>query len=168
MSPLRTAAVGVGFLALAGLGLLAADQPAADDAKGEVVDVDVRRIGDALKTLDPQKEVALEPSKLAALPDGGIAYAVEALIADGGVELRKVPPGCVRRPTGVKPSECQRTIADLVGRAMVVDPGELNRFPVAEAVGAGCQPVACSVYAGDDADADEAARVRDDSRGGAR
>lgn len=128
---------------------------------------DVKPITDALKPLDEQREKALEPSKLAVLEDGGLAYAVDARIADGGVELRRVSPGCVRRPVGVRPTDCQRATFDLGGKPVVVDPGELNRFPVAEAVGARCQPVACSVYAGEDADADETGRVRE-RKGGAR
>lgn len=119
----------------------------------------VRPVTDAVKQLDEAREKALEPSKLAAFPDGGLAYAVEARVADGGVELRRVPPGCVRRPTGAKPVECLRLLPDEKGVPTPTDFGELNRFPSLEAVGVGCQPVACSVYAGEDADAEESARV---------
>lgn len=143
--------------AIAGAGLLLA---ATATLVGSAIDA-VRPVTDAVKSLDTQRETALEPSKLAAFPDGGLAYAVEARVADGGVELRRVPPGCVRRPLAARPDTCLRLLPDEKGVPVPTDFGALNRFPASEAVGAGCQPVACSVYAGEDADADEAQRVRD-------
>lgn len=116
-------------------------------------------IGDE-KPLDPQKKKVLEPSKLAKLRDGGIGYMVR-VAAEGGSEWRLTAPDCVRRPVGARPTDCQRATFDLGGKPVMVEPGELNRFPAAEAAGAGCQLVACSVYAGEDADAEEADRVRE-------
>lgn len=84
--------------------------------------------------------------------DGGGAYVVEVETEDGGREEREAPsPGCVRRPVAAPVEACLRRLPD--GGAH--DFGALNRFPEADAVGTGCQPVACSVVAGEDADGEE-------------
>ena len=61
-----------------------------------------------------------------------------ATLKDGGVgQAVKTSPGCLRRPIG------DLTCLKRDGG----DPGGLNRLPAFELVG-GCEPVACSVYAG--------------------
>lgn len=105
-------------------------------------------------------------TRLAVQRDGGRAYVVEVRTADGGRALRVVTePGCVRRRSGAPVLACRRRepLPD-GGLGVGRDFGDLNRFPASQAVGAGCEPVACSVVAGDDADEDEervVGRVRD-------
>lgn len=101
-----------------------------------------------------ERASVVEPSKLARLADGGKGYVVRVAV-DGGTETRTVAPDCVRRPEGRAVASCLRREADGGSR----DFGALNRFPVSEAVGAGCQPCACAVYAGEDAEEDEDARL---------
>lgn len=93
---------------------------------------------------------------LAVKPDGGKGYVVLVEL-DGGVqEVREAAtPGCVRRPQGAPPATCRRRTED----GGVVDPGDLNRFAEADAVGPGCQPVACTVFIKEDAEEDEDARI---------
>lgn len=111
----------------------------ADDVKAEAKAVDLRTI--ALPTL--------VTSKLGARPDGSLVAYVEI---DGGmVVLDKFP--CVRRRKGGARGSCpMRTLAAPV---LGEDFGELNRFPVsmAGAVALDCEPVACSVWLGDEAEA---------------
>lgn len=96
-------------------------------------------------------DVVIEPSKLALLPDGGKGYVERVKQIDGGIALRvKASGGCVRRPVGNK--SCLKG-----GR----DPGDLNRFPAAEATGSGCEPVACSIVFGEDPDLAEDDVIRD-------
>ena len=92
-------------------------------------------------------EKCLQPEKVGNL-DGGKAYTCEVR-TDAGVELRITTAKCVRA-TG-KATTCQRRLADGGSRYF----GALNRFPATEAVGTGCEAVACSVFAGEDADAAE-------------
>lgn len=96
--------------------------------------------------------------KLAALDDGGLAYVRDVELLDGGRGQKIVtgPPGCVRRPKALPAAACLRRFSD----GGVVDPGPLNRFPASEAQGAQCQPVACSVFLGEDPDAEEVDRIR--------
>jgi hypothetical protein len=54
----------------------------------------------------------------------------------------------VRRPAGALANDCRRRTEDGGAR----DFGDLNRFPASESVGGGCQPVACSVVFGENAD----------------
>jgi len=95
-------------------------------------------------------------SKLVEL-DGGRAYAYPVDLDDGGTEylVTETAP-CVRRPVGAPVSACLRREPDGGAR----DFGELNRFPAEEAVGAGCQGVACSVVAGEDSLEDENVRLQ--------
>lgn len=89
-------------------------------------------------------------SKAIVLPDGGRGYFWPAtLVSDGGgtLVLSEVAP-CVRRPLGASVESCSRLLSD----AGIIDPGALNRFPATEAVGWTCQPVACSVVAGENPD----------------
>ena len=101
-----------------------------------------------------------ELSRVVGLPDGGKGYVLPADLEDGGTEwlVTSVAP-CVRRPVDAG-AQCLRRIAD----GGVVDFGTLNRFPAADAFGEGCEGVACTVIAGQDADESEdayLARMRD-------
>lgn len=93
------------------------------------------------------------------LPDAGKGYAYPSTLTDGGTEwlVTSVAP-CVRaRPDG---GQCLRREPDGGAR----DFGVNNRFPREDAVGDGCQPVACLVTAGDDADEDEDERLERERR----
>lgn len=82
--------------------------------------------------------------KVTRAEDGGIAYLRAVRTDDGGAGFVVVDtPGCARRNRG----HC----VFLDGG----DPGALNRYAAALLTGPGCQPVACSVFLGDDADAEE-------------
>lgn len=79
--------------------------------------------------------------------DGGKAYAYPTDLDDGGVEYVVVTQApCVRRPEGAPVESCLRREPDGGSR----DFGALNRFPREEAVGAGCEGVACSIVFGED------------------
>lgn len=77
--------------------------------------------------------------------DGGIAYLRAVRLSDGGAGSIVVDtPGCARRVGA--------------GRCVLLDGGTppiLNRYDAALLTGPGCQPVACSVWLGDDADDEE-------------
>lgn len=106
-------------------------------------------------------EVAVEPSKVAVLPDGSKTWVQRVKVADGGTELRKLlAPDCARRPKGAAVTACQRNVA-----GKTVDQGVLNRIPIGEAVGIGCELVACSVVSGEDPDATEDDRVAEVKKG---
>jgi len=104
----------------------------------------------------------LGESKVVELPDGGVGYAYPVDLDDGGVEYRVTYAApCVRRPEGAPMEACLRAWND--GGAY--DFGALNRFPASEAVGIGCEGVACSIVFGeDDAEADSAKVERARSR----
>lgn len=105
----------------------------------------------------------LGESKLVLLPDGGKGYSYPAYLEDGGQEYLVTDEApCVRRAVGMPESSCRRRLED--GGAF--DFGELNRFPATEAVGEGCEPVACSVVAGENADEPEDERIRRMKDGG--
>lgn len=89
-------------------------------------------------SIDERKE-----SKLGVLPDGGT---VAVLVSDDGgtVIIDSFP--CVRRPKGK--TDCMRL--DPTGK--LSDMGDWARFVAEEAVGAECEPCACSVFAGDKAE----------------
>lgn len=123
-------------------------------------------------------------SKLLELPDGGKGYSYPTTFdCDGGTEWVREDGGstpidigdagtqvwkiatcteylvtdvapCVRAPADG--GECLRLLDD--GGAAFF--GALNRFPREQAVGASCEPVACSVVAGEDPNEDEGARIR--------
>ena len=130
---------------------------------GALVATAVVLIDDETKPLQSERVVGL--SKLSVLRDGGKAYVVEVEVDAGAgrsrVELRTTAPGCVRRPKGAPVASCMRRerLSD-GGLGAGRDFGDLNRFVVSEAVGAGCEAVACSVYAGEDAEAKEDDVVR--------
>lgn len=138
---------------------------------GALVATAVVLIDDDTKPLATERVVGL--TKLSVLRDGGKAYVVEVEVDAGAgrtrVELRSTAPGCVRRPKGAPVASCRRRerLPD-GGLGAARDFGDLNRFAVGEAAGAGCEAVACSVYAGEDADADEGERVRVARDGGVR
>lgn len=100
---------------------------------------------------DDSRRHRLGESKLIEL-DGGKAYAYPTDLDDGGVEYLVVTDApCVRRRAGAPVASCRRRQPDGGAR----DFGELNRFPADEAVGGGCEGVACSVVAGEDSLEDE-------------
>ena len=108
-------------------------------------------------TKDQAGERVVEPSKVGLLPNNGKGYVVKVVIADGGVELRRAAaPGCMRRPVGAAVDTCM-----VVEGGKGVDRGAMNRFPADASVGAGCEPVACSVVAGEDPDISDDARVQE-------
>jgi hypothetical protein len=98
----------------------------------------------------------LGESKVVELPDAGIGYAYPVDLDDGGVEYRVTSDApCVRRPEGAPMEACLRAWNDGGSR----DFGALNRFPASEAVGAGCEGVACSITFGEDDRESDAAKV---------
>lgn len=107
------------------------------------------RQSDIEPSLQPVINERLMESKSVILPDGGLGYSWPAMLLDGGstVVISDVAP-CVRRPTGVLVNACRRRISG----GNTQDFGDLNRFPASEAIGTGCQPVACSVVFGENAD----------------
>lgn len=109
-------------------------------------------------------DVAIEPTKVVPLRDGGTAYAQRVRAVDGGEAVRIVQADCVRRLADAGVVGCRRALVD----GGVVDQGALNRFPVDAGVGTRCQRVACSVYAGDSADDEETALVERTRDAGAR
>lgn len=113
----------------------------------------------AVAVIDNTKPVGSEkrrgPTLLAVKPDGGKGYVV-LVETDAGIELREaLAPGCVRRPAGAPAATCRFRAAD----GKIIDQGDLNRFDAANAVGGGCQPVACGVMMLEDAEEDEDARI---------
>lgn len=99
-------------------------------------------------------DIPMAPEVVALLPDGGLAYIVPVARVDGGETVRFTTPKCVRRWTGTPVNDCKRLINGM-GGPVEIDPGYLSRFPESQKVGTGCQPVACSVMAGDDPDLPE-------------
>lgn len=89
--------------------------------------------------------------------EGAKKYVRPMTLTDGGEVLLLVDtPSCKRSPR--KDAQCMwSTDTALFGPPVMafVDPGVNNRHPAAEMVGAECEPVACAVMAGEDADAAE-------------
>lgn len=104
----------------------------------------------------------LQPEKIVALRDGGSSCAAEYRSTDGGLATRITPCDCVRRLADAGVTACRRVLED--GGA--IDFGALNRFPADASVGTRCQRVACSVYAGEDADEEESVKVARQRDGG--
>lgn len=75
----------------------------------------------------------LAPEVVALLPDGGLAYVVSVMTADGGFANRFTTPKCVRRWTGTPVNDCKRSFMGM-GGMVEVDPGDLVRFPEAQKV----------------------------------
>lgn len=100
-------------------------------------------------------------SYLMAYPDDGKAgYVAPHKQSDGGIVMLTVQPGCARRPIGGSALTCRRSPdnnpLDLTGSVVP----ELNRFPINEirpTVGADCELIACNVWSGENADANESA-----------
>lgn len=113
----------------------------------------VRDVPEDTKPLNSQREIQLQPEKLARFPDGGKGYVVEVLTDAGSVELRTTTAKCVRAP--FMNTTCLHREPD--GGARFI--GEYNRFPASEAAGSGCESVACSVYVGENADENEDSRL---------
>lgn len=79
--------------------------------------------------------------------DGGFAFG--GPFDDAGCPVfpgTQVTPLCVRAPADGSGTTCQRLLSD--GGAYYF--GDGNVFPASQATGAGCQPVVCGVFAGDD------------------
>ena len=118
---------------------------------------------DGTETPRQPGDMVVRRSMLAALRDGGRAY-TEVVAVDGGEVTRvRATPGCVRRLPKTAPRDCMAAIPGGVTRDM----GAYNRFPEEWAVGTGCQPVACVVWAGEDADEDGAVHLTRALDGGA-
>lgn len=95
---------------------------------------------------------AVGESKVAYREDGTKYYAVPVTLKDGGRDVDEktaLEAPCKRRPKGVDGALCQYK-----GK----DAPELNRYPAAEMIGPACEPVACSVWLGEDAEAPETKR----------
>ena len=109
-------------------------------------------------------DARLQPEKVVAFRDGGSGCAAEYRATDGGLVTRVVQCDCVRRLADAGVNACRRRLSD----GGVVDPGTLNRFLADASVGTRCQRVACSVYAGEDADEEEDVKVQRQRDGGSR
>lgn len=142
--------VAVAALTVAGLGVVAV----VEFKPTRVIDVggvnvradDVRGDEPKVVTGSVAKSI-LALSKLAVLPDGGtVAYLPAGVLAsDAGDTLLTAMP-CVRRKrSSVLAADCMRQVPGDIPR----DFGKLARFPAANAVGTDCEPVPCSVWAGD-------------------
>lgn len=88
------------------------------------------------------------PVLVGQLRDGGMVDA--GMFCSVAQEFRSTTPRCVWKARAGDDCRRRETLQD--GGARVRDFGELNRFAAGEAVGAGCQPVACTVL--DKADAE--------------
>lgn len=98
-------------------------------------------------------------SKVAFLEDGTKVYRVPVKLRDGGVgydEKAAAEAPCKRAPKGG--GDCFRTYVGIDGREVTEKATELNRYPAASMTGADCVPVACSIWLGEDAEADEVQR----------
>lgn len=94
----------------------------------------------------------LSDSKLVELGDGGKGYVYPATLEDGGTDYLIADQAPCRRSLP-DAGACWRLDVDGGPRFF----GFLNRFPVEDMhpSSTACQPVACSVVAGEDADEDE-------------
>lgn len=86
--------------------------------------------------------------------DGTKVYHVPVVLKDGTPAVKETTEApCKRRPRGGR--DCFRTHALFDGKEVTDEAPELGRFPAETMTGAGCEPVACSVMLGDDAEAEE-------------
>lgn len=137
------AAAGVGALALNG-------DPEVTETAPPVV-----------KALAKKGDIATESrgeSKVAWLEDGTKVYRVPVVMRDGGRdydEKTAAEAPCKRRPKGVDGSLCLHATVDIDGKPQQLPAPELNRYPSAEMIGSGCEPCACSIWLGEDGDAEE-------------
>lgn len=98
-------------------------------------------------------------AKVAWRKDGTRVYVVPVLMKDGTVvekETEEAP--CKRRPKDVDGKLCQRVQLDIQGKPRTDPAPVLGRFPAETMLGDGCEPVACAVMAGEDAEATEEPR----------
>ena len=145
MSPLTKNIIGVSIIAATVGTVLLVDGPVGVDVSPvESTRVDqVDSKAQTTKTADVSPGKRLE-SKLG-MSNGVVVAYVPRGAADGGdLVLDSFP--CVRRRAGSKPTSCLRRFEADGGAE---DFGELNRFLASMAVGADCEPVACSIWAGD-------------------
>lgn len=100
----------------------------------------------------PARAVELVAESKAVWFDGGIVYESPVILGDGGRDFVYRSPGrapCMRRQRSTPAADCL-----LDGEPAPV----LNRYPSARMTGVGCEPVACGVVFGEDADAQERPR----------
>lgn len=122
----------------------------ATDAAILAVGVALGAVGNEVLDEKPAQAIERSSEERLVFVDGAKKYVRPMSLADGGEALLLVnTPSCVRKPT--KDADCRRREPDGGAR----DFGLLNRFRATEAVGLGCEAVACAVLAGDDADASE-------------
>lgn len=114
-----------------------------------------------VRTLAKKADIATESrgeSKVHWLRDGTKVYRVPVVMRDGGRDVDErgsLEAPCKRRPKGVDGALCLHATTDLSGKPTQGPSPELNRYPAAEMIGPGCEGVACSVFLGEDADAEE-------------
>lgn len=98
-------------------------------------------------------EVKVAPSLSARHADGGVAGCVAKFSPDGGRERvwrRLAACDCVRRPAQAEAADCRWRRAGFADAGeSVVDVPVGFRFAADASVGTGCQPVACSILAGE-------------------
>lgn len=114
-------------------------------------------LGPLLGTEEPSPVEYIANSKVAF--DGGAKfYLVPVKYADGGTAvISKSEAPCKRRPIGISGALCLRVAP---GSGISLPAPEGNRYPASEMLGTGCEGVACSVWAGNDAEGPETAPSR--------
>lgn len=104
-------------------------------------------------------------AKAAWREDGMKVYLVPVVLKDGTVaEKETTEAPCKRRPKSVDGSQCQRVSLDISGKPRIDPAPVLGRFAASDMLGDGCEPVACAVMAGDDAEAGEDPPVSGEDR----
>jgi hypothetical protein len=104
----------------------------------------------------PGDVVETQTSKVAWLTSGEKVYSVLIKHSDGGVEtVYQTAAPCKRRPSSVAGVSCLLTTRGDGGMVAMPAPAML-RFEASRMSGLGCEPIACSVWAGvDDAAPEE-------------
>lgn len=123
-------------------------------------DIELANPANIVKVDISTEKLATDMSSASNIP----VYIREVVLTDGGTGYTiATAPGFVRRPVGVPVNQCQRKIKNPLNQDVTINQGDLTRFPIAEAVGAGCVPVACSVYGGENAEATEISRIQEEN-----
>lgn len=139
MTPAQRNALIAAALALAGVGVYVTTT--GDSAAGEPVVV-----------------VHVLPSRSRPAEDGGVEVFRRVIVTTETpgspmptqtIEDRVIAPDCVRRPASVDVSACRRVVPEPDGGFSVIDAPPKYRFAADASVGDGCEPVACSVLAGE-------------------
>lgn len=106
-----------------------------------------------------QDDIAIETPAHATVAwrdDGTKVYLVPVVLKDGTyAEKEMFEAPCKRRPKGVDGKLCTHTFRSITGETLQEPAAELNRYPAETMTGDGCEPVACAVMLGDDAEAEE-------------